>query len=486
MRSPAVWNPATLLVAILFGVLNAILWITKSDSSDLSTLWTAGELVRSGDTARLYDFSAYDGRPFLYLPFLGALMAPITAVMSFGVAEFLLAAAQGFALVALVASAYTLWFRHAMPLMWLIPLSTLLWFSAAFQVAGAHGQINPLALAAGIWALTAARDYPVRAGVILGVSSSFTLTPLVLVLPLLLWPSTRLSAAWASVSAGAMVVLSSLLTGLASVREWVSALRQVIGGALVDRENHALSSIVMGHREPLPSGTTAHILTEVPLWVNLLPALMALLLAAATCWAAWVHSRYALEILLVGWLCAAYLASPLLWSHSLLVLLLPVMGILAMARTQLHQDVLWTAVVFTAPLLFWPLASTTNFDGHGWASPWGELLAAVLIPVIFLAGAVFSGASSSVPPSSRLGGMGREAQSAPRPSAEAFDLHEWYRSNYRRSRDLLQHLPRPQRPEPYVGRHSAARRSRDTASRTQDSYARDSSTPEEQPSTEQE
>ncbi|WPF65807.1 MULTISPECIES: glycosyltransferase family 87 protein [unclassified Corynebacterium] len=437
--SPRALSPAILITAALLGIANALLWIAQADSSNLGTIWKAGEFVRAGDTFRLYNFSSYPDQPFLYLPLLAALTAPLTAVFSFEVAQFLLVLAQGFCLVLLVASAYALWFKRTMPLAWLVPTSILAWFSAAFQMGSATGHISVVALAAVTWALTATRRHAVLSGLVLGVAGSLTLTPLVLVIPLLLWSSTRLAGAWAIVGAGAAVVLSALSTGLFSVREWVGALREVLGGAVINKENQAFSAIVMGHREPLPRGVDTQVLTEVPAWLHLVPLLAALLIAAATCWVAWLNARYAQEILLIGWLCAAYLACPLLWTHSLLFLVLPIAGILAMVRPRRYQDALWTPLAIIALLLFWPLASSTSFEDDGMGVPWGGLLAALLITVLFLLAA----AAPTREPGRALGESAPLSDTAEATAEEAADslvddapnIREWYQQGSQRLRE---------------------------------------------------
>lgn len=377
-------TPPILIVAALLGLANALLWITQKEGSNLGTIWKAGEFVRAGETFRLYHFSAYPDQPFLYLPLLASITAPLTAVLPLSGAHFLLALAQGFCLVLVVACSYSLWFRRAMPLSWLIPAALLAWFSEPFQLGSATGYVGVLALAAATWSLTSARRDPVLSGLVLGAAGALTMTPLVLIVPLLLWSGTRLAGAWALVGAGAAVVLSALSTGLFSMRGWVTALRDVLGGAVVNDENQALNAIIMGSREPLPRGVDTQVLTDVPVWVHLIPLLAALLIAAATCWVSWLHARYSQEILLIGWFCAACLASPVLWVHSLLVLVLPLTGILAMVRPQRYQDALWTPLAVILLLLFWPLASTTSFSDDGMGIPWGGLLAAFLITVIFL------------------------------------------------------------------------------------------------------
>ncbi|MBC3185662.1 DUF2029 domain-containing protein [Corynebacterium sp. zg-331] len=386
--SPRTLSPAILAVATAMGLANALLWFTQADGGRLDAIWAAGEHVRSGNTFLLYRSSAYPDQPFFYPPLLAALAAPITAALPLTAAQFLLALGQGLCLVVFLACAYTLWFRRTMPLTWLIPAALAVWFSEAFQSSSADGHLTVFALAAATWALTAAHRRPVVSGLLLGGACCLAGPPLVLIVPLLLWAGTRLAGAWAIVGAGATVVLSALCTGLFSVREWVAALREVLGGAVLHEESQAFSALVLAPRHPLPRGIHTRVLTEAPLWVHLIVLLAVLLLAAATCWVAWLNTRYAQQILLVGWLCTAFLASPLLWTHSLLVLVLPIAGILAMVRTRRYQDALWTPLAIAVLLLFWPLASTTRLADGGMGFPWGGLLAATVITVLFLLAAV--------------------------------------------------------------------------------------------------
>lgn len=442
MRSFTVCTPAVLALAAFAALVNALLWVTQGAGADLHALWNAGELVRTDRTYDLYDASAYRGRPFLALPLLAAIAAPLTAVVPLGAAQFLLAAAQGFCLVVFLASAYYFWAKRPAPLTWLAPASTLAWFSAAFQIGSANGSLMPLVLAAAAWALAVAPTHPARAGVALGAASALTLVPLVLVVPLLLWPRTRLAGAWAAVGAGAAVVLSALFAGLNSVRSWVGLLGDVSGGAVLSKENQAFSAIIMGAREPLPRGVSAQVVTDAPGWVHLIAALTALLLAAAACWLAGLRRGHAQEILLVGWLCAACLASPLLWVSSLLVLVLPIVGVLTMVRPRRYQDALWTSLALVALLLFWPLASTTSFEDDGMGVPWGGLLAAFLVGVLFLLAAAAPSAEDAPASFAEQADASLPAdRDDPHPRERA-----WYRLGTRPSQDFLSRLPTPGSP----------------------------------------
>ncbi|MEJ4098952.1 glycosyltransferase 87 family protein [Corynebacterium mastitidis] len=442
MRSFTVCSPAILALAAFAALINALLWSTQGAGADLHALWNAGELVRTDRTYDLYDASAYRGKPFFALPLLAAIVAPLTAAVPLGVAQFLLAAAQGCCLVLFLASAYYFWAKRPAPLAWLAPAATLAWFSAAFQIGSANGSLMPLALAATAWALAVAPTRPARAGVALGAASALALVPLVLVVPLLLWPKTRLAGAWAVVCAGAAVVLSALFAGLNSVRSWVGLLRDVAGGAVLSKENQAFSAIIMGARESLPRGVSTRVLADSPDWVHLIALLTALLLAAAACWLAGLRRAYAQEILLVGWLCAACLASPLLWVSSLLVLVLPLVGVLTMVRARRYQDALWTPLALVAPLLFWPLASTTSFEDDGMGLPWGGLLAAFLVSVLFLLAAAAPSAWGA--PAAREERAERDPAPVPTGGSDPHSqARTWYRLGTQASRDFLSDLPTP-------------------------------------------
>ncbi|KQB83129.1 glycosyltransferase family 87 protein [Corynebacterium oculi] len=401
-----VFSPATLIFALLFGVANAAIWFHRQSTDDWASLWIAGEMVTRGDTHLLYDiwekdFSRWTARvwdayvegnpnynfphPFVHIPLVAWFTALLTQIMSYGTSEVILTFAQGFCLVTLVASAYTLWFKKPMRLPHLAAATTVLWLTAAFQLSSSIGQTTPLILAAIAYGLAMAAHRPVLSGFVLGIAAAIKLTPLSLLIPLGMFRETRRAAVVTAATAASIVGLSLILAGRDVFGEWMSTLSWLNSSGLVDTVNQSFVSVLL---EPSTETTMqigkrieelhVPIVADIPLWITAISRGTTLVGLAGVCWAALRNRERAFEILSVGGFTLATLTAGIMWTHYLIIVALPIMGTLALTPRNRVRIVYPALALFTA-LLLPPFAQESPFY-----VPWLGLVSLSLHLILFL------------------------------------------------------------------------------------------------------
>ncbi|MDP9852730.1 glycosyltransferase family 87 protein [Corynebacterium lowii] len=395
-----------MLFALLFGVVNAAMWFQRQSTDDWASLWIAGEMVVRGDTHLLYDiwekdFSRWTERvwvsyiedndnytfphPFVHIPLVAWFTSILTRIMSYGTAEVILTFAQGFCLVVLVASSYTLWFKKPMRLPYLAAATLLLWLTAAFQLSSNIGQTTPLILAAIAYGLAMAAHRPRISGIVLGIAAAIKLTPLSLILPLGMFRSTRRTAFITALTAAIMVGLSFFLGGAAVFQEWMHTLGWLNSRGIVDKVNQSFVSVFL---EPSVDRTVqlgkrtedlfVPIVEDIPTWIAVIPRVVTVLGLIGVCWAALRNRARAFEILSVGGFTVATLTASILWTHYLIIVALPIMGTLAFTPRHRAKYVYPALALFTA-LLLPPLAQESPFYVQ-----WLGLVSLTLHLILFL------------------------------------------------------------------------------------------------------
>ncbi|MBC3185661.1 DUF2029 domain-containing protein [Corynebacterium sp. zg-331] len=409
-RSPLhrirVFSPTTLAFAFLFGVANAALWFHRQTTDDWASLWIAGEMVTRGDTHLLYDiwekdFSRWTSRvwdayvegnddyrfphPFVHIPFVAWFISPFTRIMSYDASQALLTFAQGFCLVTLVASAYTLWFKKSMRLPHLAAATSLLWLTAAFQLSSSIGQTTPLILAAVAYGLAMAASRPRLSGFILGIAAAIKLTPLSLLIPLSIFRPTRRAGAVTAVTAASIVMLSWLLAGKEVFQEWMHTLTWLGSSGIVDKVNQSFVSVLLepSTQHSIQMGKRTEelfvpIVADVPAWITTIPRAITVAGLIGVCWAALRNRARAFEILSVGGFTLATLTAGIMWTHYLIIVALPIMGTLAL--TPRHRArIVYPALALCTALLLPPFAQESPFY-----VPWLGLVSLSLHLVLFL------------------------------------------------------------------------------------------------------
>lgn len=401
-----VFSPVTLVFAFFFGAANAAVWFRSQSTDDWASLWIAGEMVVRGDTHLLYDiwekdFSRWTTRvwnayvennadyrfphPYVHIPFVAWFVSLLTRVMSYGTSEVILTFAQGFCLVTLVASAYTLWFKKTMRLPHLAAATVVLWLTAAFQLSSDIGQTTPLILAAIAYGLAMAAHRPALSGFVLGIAAAIKLTPLSLLLPLGMFRATRRTGVVTALTAASIVALSFFLGGRAVFGEWVHTLTWLNGSGIVDKVNQSFVSVFLESSvdRTLQIGKRTEelfvpIVEDIPAWIPWVPRMVTVVGLAGVCWAALRNRERAFEILSVGGFTLATLTASIMWTHYLIIVALPIMGTLA--HTPRHRaPAVYTALVLLTALLLPPLAQESPFY-----VPWLGLVSLSLHLALFL------------------------------------------------------------------------------------------------------
>ncbi|MBZ8177372.1 DUF2029 domain-containing protein [Corynebacterium sp. 3HC-13] len=412
-------NAAIHLYGVLFGLVSALIMRGHQQPDDWSALWIAGLITKQGNTSELYridpqDFARWTGpvweetvrhaeasafpHPFVHIPFLAEVMSWLTHLMSFTTSVFLLTAISGWAIIVLLASAWNLWTQHPIPWIILALATIIMWVSEPFHSSLYLGQTSPLVFAGVAYALAAVRHKPIIAGIVLGLVSAIKLTPVLLIALALGFKSSRRMGVVALLSGMGMVIASLITPGLHTLQDWVTTLRLIGDSVQVTPVNGSLTSLLSS---PLASGSQAivPVIHHPPLLAIWLPRLLAAVLFALVLWAAYRQPHYRWPLLSVGLFSIATTCSSILWSHYLLVAVLPLCGILTFPEPESSNSSGQFSFLRAAklialaliPLLLPPLADTTSEMYF----PWGNLIP--MVGLITLLSLLFS--ALKLPPS---------------------------------------------------------------------------------------
>lgn len=388
------------LVGLVIGVVTALLHVPRRSGDDWASLWIAGIIARDDEHAHLYDhhpedFATWFGpvwdhhvhtgdyspypHPFVQAPVVAEALAPLTRIMSFDVSLVLLTVASGWSLAVLVAAAWHLWAHATVPTGVLVVVAAGAWLSVPFQDAVQLGQTTMPVIAAVAYAVAAARTSPTVTGLVLAAAAVVKLTPLLLIVLLLLFRRTR-PAGWRAIGAGAIFSAVSLLAaGWQTHVDWVTRLREIAGGAIVAPASESIPSIALLSRwhESQEEEDSVVVLTvaDPPGWVGLLTAAVAVTLVGLVVTAAWHRREYSYELLTVGLFTAVTLTTGLVWTHYLIIALLPAAGALLAG----HARSLTAAATALALLpQFAPIAGENSLLPF----PGGGLYSALAVTVI--------------------------------------------------------------------------------------------------------
>lgn len=380
-----VFSPVTLLFAVGVGVITAVAWGPLRFHDDWASLWIAGEIVRDGRTDILYDIAPGDfgtwgsdvasgyvlgneefsyPHPFVHIPGVAFLMSVVVRVITLGASHVIVNWCLGFSLVTLVASAFRLFFRRPITLAVLAPATLLAWVSAVFQSSISLGQTSPMVFAGVAYALAASRTRPTLAGVILGLVAALKLTPLALIVVFLFFPARRTAGVIAAGTTTIAAILSIAVGGWALFREWLGMLHSLSQTAPVSFINQSLASVLLAD-EATETGADGRpvivsLVSDIPGWLPLLTLAITAALLLVTVLAALRNRKHGFAIICVGGFGTAILTAKILWTHYLLYLVLPVVGIAALTPRRARGPV---ATLTCAALLLWyrPFDHDTGF-----------------------------------------------------------------------------------------------------------------------------
>ncbi len=289
---------------------------------------------------------AYEGdKTFAYPPFLAWLVAPLHP-LSGSVAGFI------WTLLSLLMVAVALWLLELRDWRCYALVFVFLFTRSSIDL----GTVEPLLLLA-VAAAWRWRDHAVRAGAVAGAAIALKL----FVWPLVVWfaVTRRLRAAAGAVAfALALAVVSWATIGFAGIGDYPGLLRRLAN----DESTSSYSVVALGVRAHLPL-----------LAARLLAVLVTLALLAAAVWAARDERRTARDrdiATLTIALAAALAASPIVWVHYFLLLLVP----LVLIRPRL--SLLWFV-----PFAFQPLGEAA------WPAGDARKLALALAATLVILGA---------------------------------------------------------------------------------------------------
>lgn len=316
--------------------------------------------------------------PFVQAPLVAEVLAPLTRIMSFDVSLALLTVASGWALAVIVAAAWHLWAHATVPTGVLVVVAAVAWSSVPFQEAVQLGQTTVVVTAAVAYGVSAARTAPTVAGPILAVAAAVKLTPVLLIVLLLLFRRTRL-AGWRALGTTAILTaISLLLAGWQTHVGWVTRLREISGGAIVAPASESIPSIALlgrWHERREEDGVVVLTVPDPPTWIALLTAAVASALIGLVLTAAWRRREYSYELLTVGLFTAVTLTSGLVWTHYLIIVLLPAAGALLAGRA---RKITAPAIAIALLPQFAPLAGENPLLPF----PGGGLYSALAVTVI--------------------------------------------------------------------------------------------------------
>lgn len=362
-------------VSLLAGLASLLAWRGRQQPDDWASLWVGGLLMDRGQEAHLYDadpinFSAMSGEvwlgaaqeiaspyphPYVQNPLFARALGWITNVMSFETSVLWLLFFSGAAIVVFVAASYHLWFRATMP-----------WGIAALVTAGVLalpttinslwlGQTTPLIVAGVAYGLAASRTRPWLAGILLGIVASIKLTPYALVVVMLFFAYRRRAALWALGTTAVLAVWMFVSVDVAVISAWVDRIRDINQSVLVSGANQSLASTMA--TDLGVEGVLVSMVRDFPDHVKTIPMVIALGVTIVATAVAWWNRVYRFEILVIGaWLIATSF-SAIIWTHYMLMLVTPVMGLAAMSRTRLTSQWPYIGIGALVVLLTFPVTN---------------------------------------------------------------------------------------------------------------------------------
>lgn len=382
-------------LAAVFALVSAWSSARTGQPDDLAAWWIGARLVAEGQANSLYavdpvDFSSHTGpqwaqqaqlvaelapfaHPYVHIPLLAYVLAPLSAVTTFESFAAAVALINGASMTLLVAAAISLWTRRPAPAHLVVIGTSLVWVSTAGKSALFLGQSTPMILAAIAMALALSRTRPVVAGVLLAGATLIKVTPVVLVAGMLLFASRRRAGLVAAILSVAGLVLSTLLAGVSVTKEWIATVRAMGSKSLVGPMNSSLDSLFGKRTDPLLPIQTMDGSSSAALAVKIAIVVVVLVLLFVLCG---TRSDHIFEIASVTVLLTAMALSGVVWVHYGIVATLAITGVLLLHRNWLGAFALLFAF---APLgEIYDSAETTPA-----ALPWATL-ALILVPMLAL------------------------------------------------------------------------------------------------------
>jgi len=328
------------IVSILFLIQGAHIaqsrWEQVLEQSDFMVYYTAATLVRTGNSLHIYDGSRPDTNPqnspaspdsifaqtaeafgltsislYLYPPTLADLMTPLTLFSPLTALHlwWLLNAAALLASALIMAS--LLGVRHAAHRISIVAFCFILLPTLECFRVGQVSILLLLLLIAGIWLYL--RGYVQWAGLLFALATAIKLTPLILIVPLLVWRDWKTLRAF---FLGGLAILGLLwfVNGPAMLRLYSLHLMPAISSGFPDIDDRTFSTLLLEYWRGIGHASV----TPLLLWVS---RIVSFLVLAAAAWLSRSGSKHALsdqtrfDVLAVFLLLSCCIA-PVSWIYS--------------------------------------------------------------------------------------------------------------------------------------------------------------------------
>lgn len=174
-----------------------------------------------------------------------------------------------------------------------------------------------------------------------------------------------MTASIAAVTTVVGFVLSVVTAGFGAFRTWIQVIHTLSSSRIVALESQSFASIMMRDRRNDNPHVLVPIVTDPPMWVVVIPLIVAFLLAVLVLIAAYERRDYAFPLMMVGITSIATACSGLVWTHYFQVALLPACGALALAvRRRLAGFLVMCLGLFFVPPLADVAGSTVHAKVH--------------------------------------------------------------------------------------------------------------------------
>lgn len=374
-KRPSVMTWPLMLVSLVAGYITMLVWKDRDQPDDWASLWVGGVVVDKGQIDHLYDhdpvdFSAMSGEawltaaqdvsapfphPFVQNPLFAQVLSYLTKVMTFDTSVLWLLFGSGAAVVVIIAAAYYLWFNRSMPwgiaaLVAVVVLSLPTTINSLWL-----GQTTPLIVAGVMYGLAASRTRPWLAGIILGIVASVKLTPYALIVVMLFFAYRRRAALWSLGTTAVLVALMFISVDMSVISTWLERLDDISSSVLVGAANQSLASTLASDLG-IPE-IAVSMVRDYPSSVKLIPPGIAIVVTILATAVAWWNPVYRFQLLITSaWMIATAFSS-IVWTHYMIVLVAPVMGLIAMVGTRFTRQWPYVGIAVIVGTLSFPLTN---------------------------------------------------------------------------------------------------------------------------------
>lgn len=383
------------LIATGFAVLTAIAHVKTSHPDDLAAWWIAARIADQGNLDAIYavdtvDFSRYTGQvwageaelikdiapfahPYVHLPLIALVLAPLTKIMTFRVFAFLWAVLMGYSFTFLTAASISLWTRKAVPPAILVAVASAVWVSSAGQMSINLGQTSPFIFCIIAVSLALSQRRPWIAGVLISIAALIKMTPLALIVGMLLFASRRKTGIIALIVTTAGFVGSYLWAGKEVTHTWRETVGWMGSNTLSSPVNSSIDSLIAGTRD---LSAVVEVVEGTSIWSLTIKFLILVAVLVGLFYVAGSRNDYCFEIAVTAVLLAGTATAGVVWVHYGLLAVLPLAGAMILHRS-------WFASAICL-LMFPPFGAVFESAERTPLSQPAATLVVLLVPTIIL------------------------------------------------------------------------------------------------------